>query len=188
MGILGPNRQSIRLYEYDYALDGLYYVTICTQDRRPLFGEIKEGEMHRSTIGEVVQKAWLELPRYDPCVSLDEFMVMPDHFHGIVGIDRFGMGFDDGTDCGQARGPAPTRDPLSLSDLMQRFKSWTTWQYRQLEKSSQERLWQRNYYEHIIRNDHLNRGFENTSKIIPTIGFDRIWSSSKANRRRKIRD
>jgi len=147
--IFGPDRRSIRLAEYDYASEGLYYVTLCTYDRRHILGKVKEGEMNLSSIGEMVQKGWRELPRYDPRISLDESIVMPNHLHGIIVIDRNGLEFH----CGRARGPAPTNDPLSLPDLMQRFKSWTTRQYLDTNPSLRGLLWQRNYYEHIIRND-----------------------------------
>ena len=79
-------------------------------------------------------------------------MVMPNHLHGLILIDRSRLGFH----FGRARGPAPTisRDSLSLSDLVQRFKSWTTRQYFDMRPSSLVgRLWQRNYFEHVIRND-----------------------------------
>jgi putative transposase len=94
----------------------------------------------------MVIKAWLDLPRYDPEISLDEFQIMPDHFHGLIAMDRKQSIFS-----GRAQGPAPTMAPCTLPDLIQRFKSWTTWQYRQ--RNPHQRLWHRNYYERIIRCD-----------------------------------
>ena len=149
----GPSRQSIRLQEYDYTSDGMYYITLCIQDRRQVLGEVKQGEMYQSVVGNIVQQAWLELPRYDPRISLDESIVMPNHLHGIVMFSPIS---------GRAQGPAPTnlliRNPTSLPDLVQRFKSWTTRQSWKTDCSLVGRLWQRGYYEHIIRNDKdLNR-------------------------------
>jgi len=142
------------LPDYDYTSEGLYYVTLCTWDRRQILGDIKNEEMHLSSIGEMIQKAWSELSRYDPRIILDEWRVMPNHLHGIIGMDRNVLGFY----CGRAQGPAPTINVMSLPDVVQRFKSWTTRQYLDMNSSSRGLLWQRGYYEHIIRDDHdLNR-------------------------------
>jgi len=131
----------------------MYYVTLCIQDRKEIFGEIQNGAMRLSSVGKMVNDAWVDLERYDRRIFLDEHIVMPNHLHGIIGIDWF-------PHFGRPRGAAPT---LSLPDLMNRFKSWTTRQYFDGVKSNnwpvmRQRLWQRNYYEHIIRNEEdLNR-------------------------------
>jgi REP element-mobilizing transposase RayT len=149
--IFGQNRRSLRIRNFDYTSEGVYYVTQCVHNRRHIFGEIKNGKMHLSSIGEMVQNAWLGLPRYDPRVSLDEFIVMPNHIHGIIVIDSDGLE----SHRGRARGPAPTNSyhPLSLPDLLQRFKSWTTRQYLDISPPSAGRLWQRTFYDHVVRND-----------------------------------
>src|ERR1039458_4527179 len=84
--IFGPNRQSIRLPQYDYASEGAYYVTICTQNRLQLFGQIKDKTMHLSSAGIMVQKIWERIPSFGPNISLDELIVMPNHLHGIIWI------------------------------------------------------------------------------------------------------
>ena len=151
--IFGPNRRSIRIKDFDYSHEGMYSITIVSQDRREILGNIREVTMHLSPIGEMVQKAWIDLPRYDPRISLDEFIVMPNHLHGIIVIGLR-------SDCGRPRGAAPT---LTVPDLIDRFKSWTTRQYFDGVKNNgwpvmRQRLWQRGYYEHIARNDDdLNR-------------------------------
>jgi REP element-mobilizing transposase RayT len=151
--LFGPNRQSIRLPEYDYASQGIYYITMCMQDRLMLLGNIKDKEMQLSPAGEMIQIAWRGIVIYNPRISLDEFIVMPNHFHGIIIIGR-------NRHCGQGQCPAPT---ISLFAIVRRFKSWTTNQYQKAVNDKRlaplcKRLWQRNYYEHIVRNDDdLNR-------------------------------
>jgi REP element-mobilizing transposase RayT len=78
------HRHSIRLRDYDYAQTGAYFVTICTRDRRCLFGEVSDGEIPSNDIGHVVQTVWEGLPSRFPLVELDQFVVMPNHVHGII--------------------------------------------------------------------------------------------------------
>jgi REP element-mobilizing transposase RayT len=175
------HRRSIRLRGYDYAQAGAYFVTICTQDRECLLGWIVDGKMRLSEAGRMVQSVWDELPARYPGVDVDEFVVMPNHIHGIIVLTGVGAttggcpdGVVDAVD-GQARGPAPTDGGpaptdggsaptdgdgagLSLPDVVHRFKSFTTARYRHGVNNMgwmpfPGRLWQRNYYEHIIRND-----------------------------------
>ncbi len=158
-------RRSIRLREYDYSRQGAYYVTICTQNRECLFGNIQHNEMVLNHAGEMVCKTWNELSIKCPGIANDEFIVMPNHVHGIiyiVGAPLVGalslesrMG---GNDRAGTR-PAPT----TLGDVVGIFKSISTHQYAiNVNANNWEsfpgKLWQRNYYEHIIRNeDELNR-------------------------------
>ncbi len=78
------HRRSIRLKGYDYAQPGAYFVTICTQNRLCLFGDVREGTMHLNAAGSMVARWWAELARKFPMVRPDEYVVMPNHFHGIV--------------------------------------------------------------------------------------------------------
>ena len=169
INIFGPSRKKcIRLSEYDYALPGSYYVTICAQDRICLFGNVANESMFLSSIGEMIQKAWLDLPRYDSRVRLDESIVMPNHLHGIVVIDRTespitSLWADTQLRAGTRPAPTVSLNRISLPDVIRMFKSLTTVQYiRGMEQDNwpefRKRLWQRGYYEHIIRNDaDLNR-------------------------------
>jgi REP element-mobilizing transposase RayT len=151
------HRRSIRLRGYDYARPGAYFVTICTQDRQCLFGEIRDGQMIVNDIGQMITHWWQELPRRFPSVTLDEFVVMPNHLHGIlilhVGADR------------RVR-PNSTVAPvkegrhigLPLHRIIQWFKTMTTNGYVREVKEEKwppfnKRLWQRNYYEHVIRTE-----------------------------------
>jgi len=81
------HRRSIRLKNYDYARAGAYFVTICAQGREDLFGEIKNGEMKLNEYDEVVKSEWLKTPEIRPNVTLDEWVIMPNHLHGIITID-----------------------------------------------------------------------------------------------------
>lgn len=148
-------RKSIRLKEYDYKQPGSYFVTICVQNHQCLFGNIIVGagpcarpEMVLNDIGKMVQFIWEQMPKYYPGTDIDSFIVMPNHIHGIVTLK---------TGTGQPRGVAPTT-VLSLPQIVHRFKSLTTARYRHGVKQNQwlpftNRLWQRNYYERVIRNE-----------------------------------
>ena len=78
------HRRSIRRPGHDYRLPGAYFITVCTHGREPLFGEISSGEMHPSDAGRLVQSMWEDIPAWIPHVALDEFILMPDHIHGIL--------------------------------------------------------------------------------------------------------
>ena len=159
-----PDHRSLRLAGYDYSTPGAYFVTICTENRDCLFGEVQDGRMVPNNAGHMIQIVWDEMPAFYP-VDLDAFVVMPNHIHGIVvlsdvGAIPRGCPLSRTRDPGQARGPAPT---LSLPDVVGRFKSLTTARYRQGVSELSwppfaKRLWQRNYYEHVIRDEvDLNR-------------------------------
>ena len=145
-------RRSIRLKGYDYAQAGAYFVTICVQDRECLFGQVVEGEMRLNDAGLVVQAVWDELPDHYPGVNADTFVVMPNHVHGIVIL--VGAGPRACPNSGQPQGVAPT---LSLPDVVHRFKTLTTKRYVSVKicgwSPFHGKLWQRNYYEHIIRDE-----------------------------------
>ncbi|MCS6283004.1 MAG: hypothetical protein HUM72_20780, partial [Dolichospermum sp.] len=81
------HRRSIRLKRYDYTQQGAYFVTICTHQRNCLFGEIVDGEIKLNTNGEIARGSWLSIPRYFKNVELDEFVIMPNHLHGIIIIE-----------------------------------------------------------------------------------------------------
>ena len=85
-------RRSIRLKGYDYAQDGAYYVTICTYKKTRIFGEVVEEEMRLNEIGDIVEEEWQRTPKIRPEVELDEFIVMPNHLHGIVIIKDHPVG------------------------------------------------------------------------------------------------
>ncbi|MBM3934286.1 MAG: transposase [SAR202 cluster bacterium] len=164
------HRRSIRLPDYDYSPPGAYFITICTNNNACLFGEIVSGEMRLNSAGEMVTKAWNEIPDFYPGVDVDAFVVMPNHIHGIIVLSGDTGGSEPSATPGRARGPAPTGEgtppqPLapaaatsrhSLPNIVERFKSLTTKLYIEGVKEANwlrfnQRLWHRNYYEHVVR-------------------------------------
>jgi len=144
------HRRSIRLQGYDYSQAGAYFITICVQQRECLFGEIIGDEMWLNDAGRMVERWWAELGNKFPSVETDEYVVMPNHFHGIVVIVRADLcvrPYSKGTHAG-----------MSLPEIVQWFKTMTTNEYIRGVKQHgwipfPVQLWQRNYYERIIRNE-----------------------------------
>jgi len=146
------HRHSMRLRGYDYAQAGAYFVTVVTKDRACLFGEVVNGEMRLNDGGRMIEQWWFELNRKFSTVETDEFVVMPNHFHGIVVIAGVTVGADlrvgPNSEGAHAGAPLPT--------IIQWFKTMTTNEYMRGVKTRSwtpfaGRLWQRNYYEHIVR-------------------------------------
>ncbi len=162
------HRRSIRLKGYDYSQAGAYFITIVTQDRACLFGEVVNGEMQLNAAGWIVHQCWEEIPAHFPHVSLDAFVVMPNHVHGIIVITEH-----RGTACPERRGTAcPERSTAcraptekfghpvagSVPTVIRSFKSAATKYINTMRGTPAVPVWQRNYYEHIIRNEKsLNR-------------------------------
>jgi REP-associated tyrosine transposase len=162
-------RRSIRLPGYDYAQDGAYFVTICTQERLCVFGGVSGGKMLHNDAGRMVGRWFLELEKKHETVRCDDYVVMPNHFHGIVEFK--GENVDGDEQGAHAGAPLQTIDGddvdndgvVALAHVIQWFKTMSTNEY--IRKVKQHdwppfpgRLWQRNYYERIIRSDtELNR-------------------------------
>ena len=137
-------RRSIRLKKYDYSQCGAYFITICAQNREHLFGKIINNEMQLNVAGKIIQKWWLELSNKFSHIELNEYIVMPNHFHGIVQIVE--------TE-GRSRRTAPT-----IPHIIQWFKTMSTNEYIRGVKIGKflpfnKSIWQRNYWEHIIRSE-----------------------------------
>ncbi len=159
------HRRSIRLKDFDYSLGGGYFLTICTQERENLFGEINNGEMQLNAAGRMVLDVWTGLPNYHTGFEMDEFVVMPNHVHGIIILtEPVGAGLRARPVAKTPPPPRPTGQPrrvaptITLPDVVHHFKSYTTAQYRKnVAKRNWPpfpgKLWQRNYYEHIIRTE-----------------------------------
>jgi putative transposase len=137
------HRRSIRLKGYDYSSTGAYFITICTHQRECLFGEITDGEMRLNDLGQIVAGAYLWLATQYSYVHLDAWIVMPNHLHGILVLT-------DDPRRGVSRN-APTRK--SLGRLIGAFKTVSTKRINLMRDTSGSVVWQRNYYEHIIRNE-----------------------------------
>jgi REP element-mobilizing transposase RayT len=146
------HRRSIRLKDYDYTQNGAYYVTICTHGRACLFGEIVDGIMRLNNIGRSVEEEWLHTSDVRPNVALDAFIIMPNHVHGIVVITSPGRGVLQYAPTNG--GPTTFRSPAQTIGAMVRgFKGATTKRINDLRNTPGIPVWQRNYYEHIIRNE-----------------------------------
>jgi REP element-mobilizing transposase RayT len=142
------HRRSIRLPGYDYTHPGAYFVTICTHQRQCLFGEITHGTLHLNLAGEQVKALWLRLPLHFPNLELDEFVIMPNHVHGILQLSDHPINSDSTP---QTPEPAGTQS-RSIGAIIQNFKSVSTRRLRRYGNLAGQPIWQRNYYEHIIRN------------------------------------
>jgi REP element-mobilizing transposase RayT len=207
------HRRSIRLKGYDYSQTGYYFITLCTRDRQCWFGEVKNGKMYLNSIGSIVAKEWLNSAQIRQEIELDEWIVMPNHFHAIVIIhneinenlgrtsenhiqgehfgniqgehfgniqgehfgniqgehfgniqgEHFGniqgehFGNIQGEHFGNIQGaslaPLRLRKPRSLSTLISGFKAVVTKRINEIRQVSGVSIWQRNYYEHIIRDE-----------------------------------
>ena len=154
----GRNRRSLRLPGYDYAGPGFYFVTICTQNRARLFGDIGNGEMRLNGFGRAAKAGWEEIPAHFPGVEVDTFAVMPNHVHGIIVIARAAPGpTPRATRASPLRGTAgPGR--RSIGAIVGSYKSAVSKRINQSRGTAGASVWQRSYYEHIIRDDaDLNR-------------------------------
>ena len=166
------HRRSIRLRGYDYTQPGAYFLTICTHRCGHLFGRVVDGEMVLNVFGEIVREEWFRSAEIRAEIELfpDEFVVMPNHIHGIVWIvetDDGGAHGDEAHDPAGAHGPvgatghhvgahgrAPLhRPPRSLGSFVAGFKSAVTKRVNAHRGTPGARVWQRNYYEHIIRHE-----------------------------------
>ena len=155
------SKKQYRRKGYDYSQDGFYFVTICTKNREMFFGEIENEKMKLSDVGLIANKFWLEIPKHFKFVRLDEYMIMPNHIHGIIQIDNAEI------DVGTGQCPVPTNTnkkikqniskfgrviPNSLSTIIGSYKSI-------VKKTTNEKLpnfgftWQSRFYDRIIRNN-----------------------------------
>ena len=146
-------RTSIRLKNYDYSQNGAYFVTICVNNMVCLFGDVVDGKMVLNDAGKMVQTAWNNLPKRFSEIQLDVCTIMPKHLHGIVAI--VGAPLVGARPEGKR---ATTRVAPTLGTIVGQFKSISTTEYTRNVKQSHwppfhNKLWQRNYYEHVIRND-----------------------------------
>ncbi|OGG89554.1 hypothetical protein A3C68_01210 [Candidatus Kuenenbacteria bacterium RIFCSPHIGHO2_02_FULL_42_29] len=157
------NRRSIRLPGFDYSEYGYYFVTICTYNREPLFGEIINGKIKLNDAGRIVFDEWNNTANIRKNVELDIFTVMPNHFHAIIKINRPVGAYGHtpiSTNANEDRAyiNTPLQSPKNnLGAIIRGFKSATTTKINLLLNSPGVPVWQRNYYEHIVREeDELN--------------------------------
>ncbi len=150
---LSPHRRSIRLPGYDYAQPGAYFVTIVAMGRECLFGYVENGEVKLNCFGLIVSEEWRRTPEIRREVELDAFVVMPNHVHGIVVITSDAQ---RASDVG-ATGRSPLRphgpNAKSLGALIAGFKASVTKRINVQRDTAHLPVWQRNYYEHVIRDE-----------------------------------
>ncbi len=89
---MSGERKNIRLKDWDYSSEGIYFLTICCRERKSFFGNIENNKMHLSEIGSIASRFWMEIPSHFPHVKLDEFVIMPNHLHGIIILDYYIVG------------------------------------------------------------------------------------------------
>jgi putative transposase len=141
-----PVRKSTRLKTHDYSHPGWYYVTICTHNRALILGKIVNNTMSLSPLGHIVNETIIKFPNHWHNTAIDTYQIMPNHIHLIIGI----------VSNGRTQRSVPT---ISLPNIIKRFKTYTTHQYasgiRQYGwQPFDGKIWQRNYYEHIVRDQH----------------------------------
>jgi putative transposase len=158
------HRHSIRWQGHDYAAGGTYFVTICTVERACLFGEVVDGQMRLNPLGSIVEQEWVRTGQIRPEVEIDVFAVMPNHLHGLITIrPRGSAGRDPGPVSGPgdqepgARGAPLRRVAGSPGSVVAGFKAASTRQINALSDGPSLRVWQRGYYEHVVRDDEFER-------------------------------
>ena len=176
------NRQSIRLQGYDYTQAGAYFITICTYQKDFIFGKVTSGIMQLSSLGEIAYSQCLQLPKRFTNIVLDAFVIMPNHIHGIIVIQNGRGEADDTRYSSQSKIPVSPASPLhsdqmphqtptinhgkpnestrpngtipgSIGAIVQNYKSLTTRKINMILRTKNKAIWQRNYYEHIIRDE-----------------------------------
>lgn len=182
------HRRSIRLKNYDYAGKGLYFITLCTAQRKNLFGQIINGELFLNPLGEIAKEEWAKTPEIRDNISLGEFIIMPNHMHGIISID-YQIRKPGKDEIGKFHYPSQT-----IGAIIRGYKGATTRRIHQLIREIKEgrtgewlldraagdrtgelqfaptaaallsgegSIWHRNYYEKIIRNERAYRNISN---------------------------
>ncbi len=169
------HRRSIRLPEYDYATVGAYYVTLCACGRECLFGEIVRGQMRLNDAGRIIQEEWQRTPQLRPNVELDAFITMPNHLHGIIVITESRRGvLQYAPTIGQNPG---FRSPSqTLGAIVRGFKSAVTRRVNTRHNTQGNKLWQRNYYEHVIRDEKDLKEIRRYIAVNP-----RLWKYDEEN-------
>lgn len=171
------HRRSIRLKEYDYSQAGAYFVTVCAWGKECLFGEIRDGEIHLNEFGTMTTKFWNDMSTRFPYIELDAFVIMPNHVHGIIVFNDICRGevtspFSEVTSpfsevvtpdlkkkpATKQGGDTPPLQRNTLGRVVAHFKYQSAKEINRMRNTPGYPLWQRNYYEHIIRDENeLNR-------------------------------
>jgi 2-C-methyl-D-erythritol 2,4-cyclodiphosphate synthase len=176
------HRQSIRLPGYDYSQPGTYFLTLCAHNRECLFGEVMAGEMRRNSIGELVAEEWVKSATMRSELRLDQWIVMPNHLHGIVSISGV-MTLE--RERAHARAPLqgssgahrpPPRKAQSISSFVAGFKSAVTSRVNRHRNTPQSPVWQSNFFEHVVRSDRALQAIREYIVVNP-----QRWGSDREN-------
>lgn len=167
---------SARLQSWDYGSNGAYFITICTHNREHLFGEIVGGEMQLNEIGLLAQKYWLEIPNHFPFIELGNFVIMPNHTHGILIIDKSGTAVVETPNLGVSTTETNTIEtittetkiggknekwkPNTIGSIINQYKRIVTINARKIDTNF---AWQPRFHDHIIRDA---QSFENIQNYI----------------------
>ena len=141
------HRRSVRVKSHDYASPGEYFITICTYERESIFGVVQEDKMLLNEWGTIAENCWGDLLNHFSHIHLGPYIIMPNHIHGIIGIDKYPE-----RHCKVDR---RFSDAISgsISTIVGSFKSATTRKINQVRQNSGATIWQRNFHEHIIFDD-----------------------------------
>jgi putative transposase len=139
-------RRSVRLSHYDYGQSGVYFITLCVQ--HPLFDNIIDGSIVLTNLGQIVENEWRRTAELRSNIGVDEFVVMPNHLHGLLVMEAFRRGVSH-TPSDKFHSPVQ-----SLGAVVRGFKASTTRLVNEFRRTPGLMLWQRNYYEHVVRDDH----------------------------------
>jgi putative transposase len=175
---VGKRRRShLRLTGFDYSQAGAYFVTVCAKGRKNLFGHVVKEKIELNIYGGLVQRCWEDLPNKYSFIKLDRFVMMPNHMHGIILI--VGAGFPRPVDPFAAEGGGetpPLQKQPSLSQIMGYFKYQSAKKINELRAAPGDKIWQRSFYEHVIRDD------ESLNRIREYIATNpRRWSLDREN-------
>ncbi len=133
---------SLRLDDYDYSEEGIYFMTICTQDHKNFFGRIENWKMVLNDVGKIAEKYWKEIPKHYENVQLGAFVIMPNHIHGLIEITN---------SVRTEQCSVPTKKNYGLiSKIIKSFKNTVT---KQIRTFFPDFAWHRSFYDHIVRND-----------------------------------
>ena len=126
-------RTSLRLPDYDYATPGAYFITVCIKGRKCILGEIRGAEMESDSLGKIAEETWAGLPHHYSGLSLDDFIVMPNHVHGLLWLNESASG---------------------LSEVIRGFKTFSAKRINQARGTPGRPVWQRGFYDHVVRSEH----------------------------------
>ncbi|MFZ5392042.1 MAG: transposase [Patescibacteria group bacterium] len=193
-------RKTIRLPNYDYSSPDDYFVTICTKDRECLLGNVIDDEMVLNKYGKIIEQYWFDLPNHYPNIILDEFVVMPNHVHMIISIVGAGSPrpstvlprpsmnqnairnikpihqINDNCVRGEETSPLRKIRKITLGNIVAYFKYQTTKQINKILCNIGHKIWQRNYFERIIRNE---RELNKTREYIQNNPYN--WPNDRNN-------